>query len=667
MTEALPIVLLASADPALRETVGAALADRARLAFAESWPEAVRRAEEDDPAAAIVDARCDPVYRRLDEWMRRYPDLPVIVAGPSRAERLRLVDHLDILAVIEPDAGFREWQRIVRLAGRERVLRREMEALRRAAEPPPPPPAPAEAPAERATRSAVGNIACAFRHFEDVDRMLDRAVEGLSAAVSASRAGLFARDEADGLFRLRAGLRFPADAADWRVRPDDPLVRWLEQNARLISRAGAARLEPEESAMIHRRLDRAGADVIAPLQGRRGLLGWLFVGCRSTGAPYHEAELEEIYTAANCLSMLLENALLFREAAIQTSRAEALLDALPTGIVAVDRQGVVRWFSTAAEQMLNVGADEVVGKAVEALGGRLADAVRRALEAGDVPAETPWEDPVSKRLLQIDVRRIGGAADLLGAVAALHDLTAGRRLRERQEELERSAFWNDLAAGLSHEIRNPLVAINTFAQLLPERYEDDDFRHEFSELVAREVQRLEGIIDQINRFAHPPEPDRSPVDVRHSLRRGLARVFPERPDGVEVASRMEGNLPLVCGDATALDECFAHLFQNAREALDGRDGSALTYSARVRKADDGAPRVEVVIEDNGPGVPADDVGKLFSPFFTTKPRGMGLGLPIVRRTVIDHSGRLDLTSDANGTRVVIELPALDPAAEGAAR
>ena len=127
---------------------------------------------------------------------------------------------------------------------------------------------------------------------------------------------------------------------------------------------------------------------------------------------------------------------------------------------------------------------------------------KRSRPNENLPAQQ-WIDPNTRRSLSVETRRIMDKAMPLGAVAVIHDLTAEENLREKQELVDRAAFWTDLAASMSHEIRNPLVAIKTFAQLLPERFDDADFRKDFNEIVVQEIDRLDKIITQINNFAHP--------------------------------------------------------------------------------------------------------------------------------------------------------------------
>src|SRR5437016_7423252 len=132
-----------------------------------------------------------------------------------------------------------------------------------------------------------------------------------------------------------------------------------------------------------------------------------------------------------------------------------------------------------------------------------------------------WIDNNTQRSLSIETRQLANNGSALGAVAVIQDVTTQESLREKEALLDRATFWTDLAASMSHEIRNPLVAIKTFAQLLPERFDDADFRKEFNKIVVNEIDRLDKIITQINNFAHPPELVLKPIDVRSPVKKGV--------------------------------------------------------------------------------------------------------------------------------------------------
>jgi nitrogen-specific signal transduction histidine kinase len=300
-----------------------------------------------------------------------------------------------------------------------------------------------------------------------------------------------------------------------------------------------------------------------------------------------------------------------------------------------------------------------LNKTVEALGSPLAGYLRETLDTGADLGPHRWLGKDTRRSLSAETRPLVNGQEGQGAVAVIHDLTVEQNMQEKQDVVERAVFWTDLAASMSHEIRNPLVAIKTFAQLLPERFEDEDFRKDFNEIVVREIDRLDGIISQINSFAHPAELALKPIDVRAPVRKALeiARHRFDRNGSVVIETSLASDLPTVLGDETALAEAFAHLVANAAEASADQDKPRITLSAKSVREGNHTSGVVVTVRDNGSGISPELKDKVFSPFCTTKPRGMGLGLPIVKRTIFDHNGRVDIDSSTHGTLVSVLLPA----------
>src|SRR5205085_1060558 len=198
----------------------------------------------------------------------------------------------------------------------------------------------------------------------------------------------------------------------------------------------------------------------------------------------------------------------------------------------------------------------------------------------------------------------------------INDLTTHENIREKQALLDRASFWTDLAASMSHEIRNPLVAIKTFAQLLPERFDDPEFREEFNKIVVQEIDRLDQIINQINDFAHPSELVLKSLDVRAPVNKALdiARSRFSVNGGVDVETSLPANLPRVLGDETALAEAFAHLVANAAEASADRNKPRITLSAKPVREGKHSAAVVVTVRDNGSGVASEIKEMIFSPF-----------------------------------------------------
>ena len=607
----------------------------------------------------ILDLQSEGSAERLPDILQAWPRIAVVACGLPGSDPMLQAETLGVYAVTERQMDRRGLLSLARRAIEHAAMREENRLLREessrlaaradaAQAAPPAGPAPME----------VQQLAKALRHFDNVEALLHRLADEVASALLVARVGIFCRNRDVAGYRLRAGLRCVENTSELDFRDDDPLAAWLARQGHVVSRANLEHIaEPATRLMLARALDQLGAEIIVPLQSRERLLGWLFVGHLSTGFPYERAHVENLIEITDCVSTTLENALLYEEVAIQKSLAETLLHSMPTGILAADVGGVVRWFNESAQAMLRVPPESVLNRPVESLGSRLADALRRTLGAEEAGVSEEWIDPVLRRTFTVRTRRLLNKNQCLGAVAIVQDLTEQKTLKETQDRLERATFWAELAASMSHEVRNPLVAIKTFAQLLPERYQDPEFQTEFRELVTREVDRLNSIIEQINDFAHPSRMEFRPVDLRACVDKAVASVLPPgAPSPVRVDIAFPADLPRLSGDERALTEALAHLARNAVEAMAGRGNATLCVRARLigdpllRKA------LELVVQDNGPGISAEIRDKLFSPFATTKARGLGLGLPIVKRTVVDHRGQVRVESSGSGTCVTLVLP-----------
>ena len=275
-------------------------------------------------------------------------------------------------------------------------------------------------------------------------------------------------------------------------------------------------------------------------------------------------------------------------------------------------------------------------------------------------ARRSWSDHRTKLTLSAEVRGLWDHDVHVGAVMMLRDITGAKLLKEKEEQLERAAFWNELASSMSHEIRNPLVAIKTFSQMLPERYEDPDFRSDFSKEVNYEVDRLNQIVDKINEFANPPKPIFDSLDIRKPIEHAVTRIQSELDhDNLKIHLSSDDSVLKINGDARSLEECVYHLLKNAAEKLANTPGSRVNVTVKGRSPDKGTGNVYLMITDNGSGIDEAIRDKVYSPFSTIKARGLGLGLPIAKRAVIDHNGQIDIETSAGGTTISITFPAIE--------
>jgi nitrogen-specific signal transduction histidine kinase len=620
--------------------------------------------QQTSPALLLMDLRAKESHDLLGQVQTDWPEVLITALGALRSEPLRDAEQLGIYAAEDVQLERRPFQALVARAFDYLQLLQENRDLRQRSSlvPASEPTRQIEPGQDRYSSPSLPLLRFprVFRRYDNIDALLTSVVESVADAAGVTRVGLFSKIRQAERYRLRAGLRCLAETEELEFSERDPLVRWFEQHAHLISRANLAQTaERSERALLRRALDSFGAEVIVPLYAGGRIIGWMFFGHRITGQRFDYRDLEGLMGLAEHVSTVLENALLHEETALQKTLAETLLKSIPPGIVAIDEEGMVRWFNPTAEQILGIPSTKVLRKPVEAAGAVLAAFLRESLDTEMNLAGRHWTDESTRRSLFVETRRLSDQGMPLGAVAVVHDLTAEETLREKEVLVDRAAFWADLAASMSHEIRNPLVAIKTFAQLLPERFDDADFRKEFNKIVVQEIDRLDKIISQIDNFAHPPELVFKPIDVRAPVKKAIeiARSRFAMDGDVALETSLPSDLPRVMGDETALAQAFAHLMANAAEALSGKQKARITLAAKPIRKGKRVGGVVVTVRDNGRGIAPDLKDKVFSPFCTTKARGMGLGLPIVKRTVFDHHGRVDIDSNPHGTLVSVMLPA----------
>src|SRR5436309_6677026 len=252
------------------------------------------------------------------------------------------------------------------------------------------------------------------------------------------------------------------------------------------------------------------------------------------------------------------------------------------------------------------------------------------------------------------------------AAIAIENARLYENLKQSQHTLRRADRLSSLGlltAGLAHEIRNPLVAIRTFTQLLPERYDDAEFREGFQGLALKEVDRICGLITDLLSFARPSRPnvaEENLNDVVESIARILETEAKEKR--VEITREFSANLPKAWIDREQMKQVFMNLILNAIQAM--KEGGSIYISTRPYSKNEGGepgPFVQVEIRDTGVGIPEENLDHIFDPFFTSKDEGSGLGLSISHQIVQEHEGYVTVESKIGaGTSFFINLPVGKP-------
>ena len=223
---------------------------------------------------------------------------------------------------------------------------------------------------------------------------------------------------------------------------------------------------------------------------------------------------------------------------------------------------------------------------------------------------------------------------------------------EQLRRADRLSALGELSAGMAHEIRNPLGAIKGAAEILRDDYRADDPKFEFLQILLKEADRLNGIVEEFLAFARPKRPELGEAELNGVIESVLALMTQQfRKAGVTVQKDLDPSIGKRSIDAGLCQQALLNLVLNAVQAMP--QGGVLTITSGLRNGS-----IVIEVADTGVGIPSEDRKKLFQPFFTTRRNGTGLGLAITHRIVENHRGTIDVTSEpGKGTRFTVNLPA----------
>lgn len=344
---------------------------------------------------------------------------------------------------------------------------------------------------------------------------------------------------------------------------------------------------------------------------------------------------------------------------------EDIFNALQEGVLVITSDGEIEYANAAAHRLIGLGDDDLGGKVLWRLVPGLRPTLGVSLEDDDaaLPAvarefELTYPEPRTVRLYMVPFRQMGRGSRRFAVI--LTDVTRDRLTTEARIQDERTTSVLLLAAGVAHELGNPLNSLTIHLQLIERKLrrlkagKDTESLGESIQVCRDEVSRLDGIITNFLNALRPQPPDLAETDLAEVLTSVLDFQQKEIADrGITVDAETDGALPLVMADRNQVKQVFFNLLKNALEAM--QPGGRLRIRAR---ADD--DNVIVALGDSGTGIKQEDLARLFQPYYTTKPGGHGLGLMIVQRIMREHGGQIGIESrEGAGTLVTLQFPRKD--------
>ena len=344
--------------------------------------------------------------------------------------------------------------------------------------------------------------------------------------------------------------------------------------------------------------------------------------------------------------------------------ADNVVAHLPVGLIATDREGRIAVFNAAAEKISGLQQTAVLGRDPERVLPAHLCGLKAKLDSGSNVTEKEMEcafanghrAPVSVSATRI----VNEEQQMVGHALILRDLGEVRQLQAEIARQEKLAALGGLAAGVAHEIRNPLSSIKGLATYFAGKFAADSEDRHVAQVMTQEVDRLNRVINELLEFARPTDLKHRPSDINQLLRHSLQLVQQDAAGRkIVIDDHLAEDLCPAHIDPDRLSQCLLNLYLNAIQAM--RPGGRLTVCSAMQ--DSRSVRIEV--SDNGCGMTPEQLEHIFDPYFTTKAKGTGLGLAIVHKIVEAHGGRIHVESEAGqGSTFVLLFPCQGQAPKG---
>ena len=519
----------------------------------------------------------------------------------------------------------------------------------------------------QSTMKEAANILKSVTTLQD---LLDRFAKTIGEAVGTDRVFILL-PEKESYAQHYPAVSADADGSELRLSRNHPMISYLETNQEVLVLDELHRIrktaELEDAAEEMWRLKTA---VALGIFSRQHLAGVMLLGSRLSGRIYGAVEQNALQVLCGQLAVAIDNAQLFTEVENARIYNETLLENLTTGVIAAGADERVTVFNNEAGQITGLNPREIIDYSLDRLPARLREILCETLRTGDRQENSELMLPLGDYNAVVRASSSifhGQQGEMLGALVVLTDITALKRLELQIRRSDRLASLGTLSAGMAHEIKNPLVSIKTFAQLLPERYQDSDFRDTFSNLIGHEIDRIDSLVNQLLRFARPAKPVLAPMHVHDALEKSLQlvghRLYQKE---IKLTRSWQADVDTIRADADQLEQVFLNFFLNAMDAM--KRGGELHVTTEIHAATgwvtaisgtngDSHEILRVSIRDDGEGIRKEDIAHVFDPFFTTKDYGTGLGLSVVHGIIQEHGGQIEVESELQkGTAFHILLP-----------
>jgi nitrogen-specific signal transduction histidine kinase len=536
-------------------------------------------------------------------------------------------------------------------------------------------------PAGELSLTRIGQIlrdfAKAFSSNFDLNRALNLFLDAVADLLRPSRLSILVRNRTTREFEIRAyrGLR-PKVAESLRLRADEGLPLWLMTEARIIHRAEVeSSLRIPTYLEIHREMQALRSVASIPLIAAGTLVGILNLGERVTGLPYTDDELEVLFSLAGQVAIGIQDIHLYHELQYQKVFIENILTYMSSGVISIGTDERIRIFNHRAAEILGKSAAAVLHEDLRLIPSPLGDLLYETLHLGVSYHKFEVVLAAGKHPLEVSTYQIfDEQQQVSGSVMVFEDLSAQKQLDKERRRGDRLDFLNRVIGHIAHEIKNHLVSIKTFVELLDDRYDDPEFRYHFSNIMKYDVQDLDGITEKLIDFSSKIPYRFAYGNINISIKNCMSSLISNtpfsrkagleedhngkksfRPDVSNIRITCEENFPLVEFDNEQFEKALTYILLYLMSNMNG--SGAIDISSNVGRLEHYDKSICITVTGIGCRLSDTELQKLFDPFNIEQSKLIGVGPCIAQKIIEEHGGHLDIQQEKDGNATfVILLP-----------
>lgn len=391
----------------------------------------------------------------------------------------------------------------------------------------------------------------------------------------------------------------------------------------------------------------------------------LMLGKKKGGGKYTSSDLMLLQKLSDQIAAALESMRMYEEVVSMENYNEEILEALTNGVITTDLDGKISTFNKMATRIIGYSEAEVIGLSCSEIWGPKSTISELVGNSVDGKTFNNFETTLlskNKTLIPVSLSTTifkDWTGRRRGVLVVISDLSEVKQLEHRIRQSDKLAALGTMAAGMAHEIKNPLSSMKVLSQLMSKKFEDPEFRAKFIEIMPREIGRIDRIVESLLGFARASTPRLEEIKIVDAIEEALRFLNEQIKDAKITVIKEIEDLPSIVGDIQQLINVFVNLFLNSVQAMP--EGGTIRIDAKKHdyNVDGSLKTIYINISDSGHGVPKEYLEKLFDPFFTTKYGGTGLGLTIVHSIIDGHGGTITAESEfGKGTIFRIVLPAV---------